>query len=266
MDIEEPSEFNAAMLNLYRMTSVAGLLLQKGKQTLANHMPFSDQRNTQLAELIATMSEGYLSVKRRLRQVLVTYDAGSLLIIIHKDAQLAILMTSKGDIDGISKFASLFMLENSSKFVVDQPVKVVIPVQMAPLQAVPVEVASVLPVSVKTAAVGRYPMHEVAVSEPVVQQAVAEAAPREVSRWPEIREIIDNVLGKVIGRAQINNMVERVCQEKGIADAAQLPLPHAIKLAFAVLEEIPNRNKKASLISEMQHIFEDKKIGSPTWS
>jgi hypothetical protein len=119
--------------------------------------------------------------------------------------------------------------------------------------------------------VGRYPLHEVAASEPVVQQVVAqqvvvEAAPKEVSRWPEIRVVIDNVLGKVMGRAQISNMIERVSTEKGIADPTQLPLPHAIKLAFAVLEEIPNRNKKASLISEMQHIFEDKKIGSPSWS
>lgn len=254
MDIEEPSEFNAAMLNLYRMTSVAGLLLQRGKNTLANHMPFSDQRNTQLAELIAAMSEGYMSVKRRLRQVLITYDGGSLLIIIHKDAQLAILMTSKGDIDGISKFASLFMLENASKFIVDEPVQV----------RAPVQVAAVIPVAMKAPVEFAEP--EVVVVKEPVKAAVVEAAPQEVSRWPEIRIVIDNVLGKVMGRAQINNMVDRVCLEKRITDPTQLLLPQAIKLAFAVLEEIPNRNKKASLISEMQHIFEDKNLGSPTWS
>jgi len=254
MDIEEPSEFNAAMLNLYRMTSVAGLLLQRGKHTLANHMPFSDQRNTQLAELIATMSEGYVSVKRRLRQVLITYDGGSLLIIIHKDAQLAILMTAKGDIDGISKFASLFMLENASKFIVDEPVQV----------RTPMPVAAVIPVAMKAPVEAAQP--EVVVVKEPVKAAVVETAPQEVSRWPDIRIVIDNVLGKVMGRAQISNMVDRVCQEKRIADPTQLPLPQAIKLAFAVLEEIPNRNKKASLISEMQHIFEEKNLGSPTWS
>lgn len=254
MDIEAPSEFNAAMLNLYRMTSVAGLLLQRGKHTLANHMPFSDQRNAQLAELIATMSEGYVSVKRRLRQVLITYDGGSLLIIIHKDAQLAILMTSKGDIDGISKFASLFMLENASKFIVEEPARVTAPVQ----------VAAVIPVAMQAPA--QFAEPEVVVVKEPVKEVVVEVAPQEVSRWPEIRIVIDNVLGKVMGRAQINNMVERVCQERSVIDPTQLPLPQAIKLAFAVLEEIPNRNKKASLISEMQHIFEDKKIGSPTWS
>jgi hypothetical protein len=261
MDIEDPGEFNAAMLNLYRMPSVAGLLLQKGKQTLANHMPFSDLRNAQLAELIATMCEGYSDVNRRLRQVLITYDAGSLLITIRKDTQLAVLMTSKGDIDGISKFASLFMLENPSNFTPENPVAVVTPVQAAPIHG-----ASVVPVSVKTAAAGRYSMHEVVSSEAGVQRAVDEAAAQEVSRWPEIRIVIDNVLGKVMGRAQITRMVERVCQEKGIGDPTQLPLRHAIKLAFAVLEEIPNRNKRASLISEMQHIFEDKNLGSPAWS
>jgi hypothetical protein len=109
-------------------------------------------------------------------------------------------------------------------------------------------------------------MHEVVSSEAGVQRAVDEAAAQEVSRWPEIRIVIDNVLGKVMGRAQITRMVERVCQEKGIGDPTQLPLRHAIKLAFAVLEEIPNRNKRASLISEMQHIFEDKNLGSPAWS
>lgn len=251
MDIDAPSEFNAAMLNLYRMTSVAGLLLQRGKHTLANHMPFSDQRNSQLAELIATMSEGYVSVKRRLRQVLITYDAGSLLIIIHKDAQLAILLTAKGDIDGISKAASLFMLENASKFIVE-PVAVIAPVQ----------VAAVIPVPMQA------PAHfiEPAVVKEPVKVVVVEEAPQEISRWPEIRIVIDNVLGKVMGRAQITNMVERVSGEKGIADPTQLPLPQAIKLAFAVLEEIPNRNKKASLISEMQHIFEEKNIASSTWS
>ncbi|CAN5914366.1 hypothetical protein BH11VER1_BH11VER1_25940 [soil metagenome] len=249
MDIEAPSEFNAAMLNLYRMTSVAGLLLQRGKNTLANHMPFSDQRNSQLAELIATMSEGYVSVKRRLRQVLITYDGGSLLIIIHKDVQLAILMTSKGDIDGISKYASLFMLENAAKFIADQPVEVKAPVQVAAV--IPVVVQAPEPVVV-------------AVKEPV-REVVVEV-PKEVSRWPEIRIVIDNVLGKVMGRAQITNMVERVSLEKGIADLTQLALPQAIKLAFAVLEEIPNRNKKASLISEMQHIFEEKNLGTPSWT
>jgi hypothetical protein len=261
MDIEDPGEFNAAMLNLYRMPSVAGLMLQKGKQTLANHMPFSDQRNAQLAELIATMCEGYSDVKRRLKQVLITYDAGSLLITSRKDTQLAILVTSTGDIDRISKFASLFLLENPSNFAPENPVAVVTPVQAAPVQA-----ASAPPVSVNTAAVGRYTTHEVASSEVVVQQAVVAAAAQEVSRWPEIRIVIDNVLGKVMGRAQITRMMERVCQEKGIGDPTQLPLPHATKLAFAVLEEIPNRNKRASLISEMQHIFEDKNIVSPAWS
>ncbi len=254
MDIEAPSEFNAAMLNLYRMTSVTGLLLQREKITLANHMPFSDQRNSQLAELITTMSEGYVTVKRRLRQVLITYDGGSLLIIIHKDAQLAILMTSKGDIDGISKYASLFMLENVSKFIVEQPVPV----------REPVQVAAVIPVAAQAPA--QAPEPEVVVVKEPVKEVVVVEAPKEVSRWPEIRIVIDNVLGKVMGRAQITNMVERVSLEKGIADPAQLALPLAIKLAFAVLEEIPNRNKKASLISEMQHIFEEKNLGTPTWS
>ncbi len=240
MAVAETQDFNTATLSLYRINGVAGLLLQKGRNMLANHMPFSDQRSAELGEHISKMCAGYTTVQRRLRQVLVAYDAGSLLIVSHQDVQLVLLLTARVELDVVTSAASVFVAEHADRFVF-------IPAERQTNQI-------------------RDPL---APKEMVVTGSVAasngarlrvEQGQPEISRWLDIRKALEGVLGKVMGRAQVSNLIERVCKARENPDPFQLSLEEAREVAFAVLEQIPNRSKRASLSSEIEQAFEKLKI------
>jgi hypothetical protein len=239
MAADEEKDFNTETLNLYRISGVAGLLLQKGENIMANHMPFSDQRATQLGELVRKMTQGYTTVQRNIKQVLLKYDSGALLIVNQADTQLALLLTARVDIDVISNAASVFMAEHAQRLMTASATKARqsnrVQDQNGPREMVVT--------GSKAASNGA--------------KLLVEAPKPEISRWPEIRRELENLLGKVMGRAQVNKLVERVCIEKKIADPFQLTVVKAKELAMSVLEEIPNRSKRAALSTELKQTFEE---------
>jgi len=239
MGAAEDKDFNTETLNLYRISGVAGLLLQKGQNVLANHLPFSDQRSEQLGELIRKMTEGYSSVQRNVRQVLVNYDSGTLLVLHHTDTLLALLLTSRADLDVVSNAASVFMSEHADHLRL---------------------------VSISKGKAEDTPRNPEAPREMVVTGSKAasngarlmvEKATPEISRWPEIRRVLESLLCKVMGRAQTGNMIKRVCTDNNITDPFQLPTKKCMELAMLVLEQIPNRSKRAALEAELTQTIKD---------
>ena len=235
------TDFHTATLGLYRINGVAGLLLQKGGNQLANHMPFPDMRTVELGEHVAQMAQGYATVKRRMRQVLVTYDSGSLLIVIQQDVQLVLLLTSRADLSLVANAAAVFLTDHTGAFAAASGEKQSQAFQdpRAPREMV---------VTGSLAATNGARLR----TEPAVP---------EISRWPDVRKLLEKVLGKVMGRAQVNSLISRVCQEKhGSEDAFQLPLAASKDLARAVLSQVPNRAKRASLLSELEQAFQEASL------
>jgi hypothetical protein len=236
----EPPDFNTATLNLYRISGVAGLLFQKGQNMLANHMPFSDQRTVELGGVILKMCKGYAAVRRHVRLVLVAYDAGSLLIVIHEEAQLALLLTARAEMDVVASAATVFMAEQAERleFVSSERQTNELRDPLAPKEMV------------------------VTGSQAASRGArlLAEQPKPEISRWQEVRKAVERTLSKVMGRAQVANLIERVSREKGLPDLFQLTTERGKELAVQVIEQVPNRSKRASLLTELGHAFEELKL------
>jgi len=239
MAAQEDRDFNTETLNLYRITGVAGLLLQKGRNILANHLPFSDQRAEQLGELVCKMTEGYTSVQRNIRQVMVNYDSGVLLVVNQTDTQLALLLTARADLDVVSNAAAVFMAEHA------EHLRYISTARSKPAEKPrnPESPREMVVTGSRAATNGA--------------KLLAEPPKPEMSRWPETRRLLENLLGKVMGRAQTNNLIKRVCAEKKIDDPFQLSAQKCMELGITVLDQIPNRSKRASLVSELQQAFKD---------
>jgi hypothetical protein len=240
MAVAENQDFNTATLSLYRLSGVAGLLLQKGRNMLANHMPFSDRRTQELGERIAKMCEGYATVQRKLRQVLVSYDSGSLLIVAHQEAQLVLLLTARVELDMVASAAAVFLSENADRLLI------------VPAERQTNEIRDPLA-----------PREVVVTGSRAASQEArfrAEQPKPEISRWPEVRKALEAILGKVMGRAQMTNLIERAAREKSLPDLFQLSTERGKEFALEVLEQIPNRSKRASLLAELEHTFEDLKL------
>ena len=262
MPSEPPVDFAAATMSLYRLGGVGGVLLQKGENILANHLPYSDRRGQELAGLVRQLIDGYQSVNRTMRQVLFMYDGGSLLVLSHRDIILVILLGPEADMDLASRSGSVFLSENSSRLA------------FVPAQRTTNNIPDPLAVSNGSRSNGNgngngsrgaivaqaEPAPVRRIEAPVVEVAATTPTAEDLAAWPKIRKLLESVLGKVVGRAQINKLIERTLSDLGIVDPTRMRAGDARSVAFTVMEEIPNRAKRSALKAELESILQEKNL------
>jgi hypothetical protein len=244
------SEISAATIHLYRISGVVGLLLNKGGSQLANHMPFADVRTNELGDYVTQMAAGYTQVKRRVRQVLMLFDSGSLLVTIKDQIQLALLLTPQADLDKASLAAGAFLTDYASQLeaakVEVAKVETAAPTPPVKLDTMKVPTRPepkpdsdpvVVPVAFATAVNG----------VPVLEKAILAEPLHEV--WPKVTEILESILGKVMGSAQATRLIERMSEDKHGKDVSNISPAAAKSLARCVLEQVPNRAKRDALLS-----------------
>jgi hypothetical protein len=71
---------------------------------------------------------------------------------------------------------------------------------------------------------------------------------------------VEGVLGKVMGRAQASNMIQRTIDEANIPDPYRLSTTEVRKLAVKVIEQVPNTSKRRQLLVELDASMEHLKI------
>lgn len=233
-------DFQTATLNLYRLSGVAGVLLRKGGNQLANHMPFPDVRTLELGEQVGQMAAGYQTVNRQVRQVLVSYDAGALLVMMQADAQLVLLLTSRANLDAISNAASVFLKDH------EMDLEGVSPDKRTPEFRDPNAPKEVVVTGSAVSSNGARLREEMRLPE--------------FSRWPEVRKALEKVMAKVMGRAQVQSLISRVSAGALHGEAPRLSTEDAKNLARAVLGQVPNRSKRDALLSELEQAFQDSQL------
>lgn len=255
------SEISAATLHLYRITGVVGLLLIKGGNQLANHMPFADVRTNELGAHVTQMVAGYDQVKRRVRQVLMLFDSGSLLLVIRDNVQLALLLTPQADLDKASLAAGAFLTDYASQLEAAEvgvakveaatptpPIKldtIKVPTRSAPKPESDPEVVPVAFAAVDDAV----PVREKAILAEPVHDA-----------WPKVSEVLETILGKVMGNAQAVRLINRMTESKYGKDVSKISPADAKALARAVLDQVPNKAKRDTLLSELEHALAEAKL------
>jgi hypothetical protein len=245
----DSSDLSAATLHLYRITGVVGLLLMKSGNPLANHMPFADVRTNELGAYVSQMTAGYDQVKRRVRQVLMAFDSGTLLIVMKEQIQLALMLTPQADLDKASLAAGAFLTDYAAQLDAAAPTakleKEKEPEKPRPVVVKPESGPVMVPVAV-------------AVDEPVREKALIAEPLHDV--WPKVTAILETILGKVMGHAQAVRLISRMSEAKHGKDVSVINLTDARALARAVLEQVPNKAKRDALLSELEHTLAEAKL------
>ncbi len=247
------SDISAATLHLYRITGVVGLLLMKGGSQLANHMPFADLRTSELGGHVTQMAGGYSQVQRRVRQILMLFDSGALLIVMKDQIQLTLLLTPQADLDKASLSAGAFLADYAAQL--EEAAPTVQVAELAPV-AQSIHVAQVAKETmVNDDGVAAIPV-AISFDESIREKALRE----EDSVWPKASSILETILGKVMGNAQAVRLISRMCVASHGTDAPLIGAVQARALAVSVLEQVPNRAKRDALLSELEHALNESKL------
>lgn len=217
----------AAVAALQRLEGVAGVMLMKGRNTVHRQMPFSEGRALDLGEILFRMLDGYRQVRRKMRQIYLEFDGGTLLAVIQEESVLVYLLTARADADLAASAASVLLNDHA-----------------ALLSTLTTEAG---------AATGKTGdgIEELVVSHPRRLQEMTEKAEVVVNNWGQVRRALEGILGKVMGRAQVANLIDRTLEDTGTGDPYRLAPPQVRKLAAGVIEHIPNVAKRRQLMTEL---------------
>lgn len=223
-----------AAASLQRLEGVAGVMLFKGRNTIHRQMPFSETRAEELREVIEQMLDGYRQVRRKVRQIYLEFDGGVLLVLVQESAVMLFFLTSRADPDLAASAASVMLNDHAAAL--DRASSDSQPVALQPDG-----------------------IEELVVTSPRALSQITEKAEPTVNQWGAVRKCVEGVLGKVMGRAQASNLIERTIEDAGIPDPYRLPVTDVRKLATAIIEHIPNTSKRRQLLVELESAMEHLK-------
>lgn len=222
--------------SLQRLEGVAGVMLFKDRHVIHRQMPFSDARAEELRDVICQMLGGYRQVRRKIRQIYLEFDGGVLLLVVQDDVAMLFFLTSRADADLAASAASVMLNDHA---------------------AVLASASSEAQPAATSAADG---VEELFVTSPRALTQITEKAELVVNQWGTVRKRVENVLGKVMGRAQASNLVERTIEEAKISDPYRLPAAGVQKLAASIIEHVPNTAKRRQLLVELDAALEDLEL------
>ncbi len=220
--------------SLQRLDGVAGVMLFKGQNTIHRQMPFSDMRADNLREIISQMLDGYRQVRRRIHQIYLEFDGGVLLLVLKDEAVMLFFLTSRADSDLAASAASVMVNDHAALL----------------------HAASTEPQPVSRQPDG---IEELVVTSPRALSQITDKAEPTVNQWGAVRKCVEGVLGKVMGRAQASNLIERTIEEAQISDPYRLTVTDVRKLAVSVIEHVPNLSKRRQLLVELEAAMEHLK-------
>ncbi|MEZ5384087.1 MAG: hypothetical protein R3F13_01090 [Prosthecobacter sp.] len=219
---------------LQRLEGVAGVMLFKGRNMIHRQMPFSEGRAEELRGVIEQMLDGYRQVRRKVRQIYLEFDGGVLLVLMQDESVMLFFLTSRADADLAASAASVMLNDHAAAL----------------------DRASSDPQFATSQPDG---IEELVVTSPRALSQITEKAEPTVNQWGAVRKCVEGVLGKVMGRAQASNLIERSIEEAGIADPYRLPATDVRKLATAIIEHVPNTSKRRQLLVELESAMEHLK-------
>ena len=223
----------AAVAALQRLEGVAGVMLFKGRNTIHRQMPFSEGRALDLTGILSQMLDGYRQVRRKMRQIYLEFDGGVLLVLIQEESVLVFLLTARGDADLAASAATVLLTDHATL-----------------LTSLSAEPGASTPRNEDG-------IEELVVTSPRRLQEMTDKAEVVVNNWGQVRKQVESILGKVMGRAQLTLMIDRVMARSGIQDPYRLPPAEVRKLAEALIGQVPNTTKRQALLSELHTLLAD---------
>jgi len=219
-----------AAMALHRLTGVNGLLLLKGSTLVASNVPFPESRTEALVTAVQRLAEGYRQVKREVSLVWLEFQHVRVALVQKQEAALVLLLSSKADADTILGAASVFLAEHADK------------------------ISQLSPEPFKPSADG---VEELIVTKARATEVLLEKAEATINVWPAARKGIERLLGKVMGRAQAVNLIDRSIAASGVSDPYRMTREELRALGSRILQQVPNVARQRALEAELNVLWEE---------
>jgi hypothetical protein len=102
-NLEPPPE------QLCRIDGMAGILLQQQGRILISDFPLHSSETERVADLARRMCLGFQNARRVLRQVIIGYPCGHLIVVSRDDTQLILLLLDDAALDSACKAAAAYL-------------------------------------------------------------------------------------------------------------------------------------------------------------
>lgn len=219
-----------AAMALHRLTGVTGLLLLKGQTLLTANVPFPESRTEALVAAIQRLMDGYRQVKREVSQVWLEFQHVRVALIQKQEAAVVLLLSPKADVDTVLGAASVFLAEHAERIS-----------QMSPE-----------PLSAPSDGV-----EEMIVTKARATEVLIEKAEATINVWPSARKGIERLLGKVMGRAQAVNLIDRSIAASGVSDPYRMTREELRALGSRILKQVPNLARQRALEAELNTLWDE---------
>ena len=219
-----------AAMALHRLTGVTGLLLLKGTSLVASNVPFPESRTEALVAAVQRLADGYRQVKREVSLVWLEFQHVRVALVQKQEACLVLLLSSKADTDTVLGAASVFLAEHAER------------------------ISQLSPEPVKPSADG---VEELIVTKARATEVLIEKAEATINVWPAARKGIERLLGKVMGRAQAVNLIDRSIAASGVSDPYRMTREQLRALGSRILQQVPNVARQRALEAELNALWEE---------
>lgn len=219
-----------AAMALHRLTGVTGLLLFKGSHLLTANVPFPQSKTDSLVIAIQRLADGYRQVKREVPLVWLEFQHVSVALVQKQEAALVLLLSSKADADTVLGAATVFLAEHADRISQMSPEP-----QSAPADGV----------------------EELIVTKARATEVLIEKAEATINVWPAARKGIERLLGKVMGRAQAVNLIDRSIAASGVSDPYRMTREELRALGSRILKQVPNLARQRALEAELNALWEE---------
>ena len=225
----------AAAAALQRLEGVAGVMLFKGQHVIHRQMPFAEARAEELRTRLEEMLSGYRQVRRRMRQLFLEFDGGRLLVALQEEAVLVFFLTSRADPDLVASSASVLLTDHAAALVAASS-------------------------AARPAAMNGAEIENLYVTSPQALVQITQKIEPVINHWGAVRQCVEGLLGKVMGRGQAIRLIERAIESAQITDPYRLPHGDVRKLASSILEHVPNSSKRRQLLAELEASLAELKL------
>ncbi len=219
-----------AAMALHRLTGVSGLLLLKGTALVASNVPFPESRTQALVAAVQRLADGYRQVKREVSLVWLEFQHVRVALVQKQEACLVLLLSPKADTDTVLGAASVFLDEHSER---------------------------ISQLSLETFKPTADGVEELIVTKARAAEVLVEKAEATINVWPAARKGIERLLGKVMGRAQAVNLIDRCISASGVSDPYRMTREQLRALGSQILQQVPNVARQRALEAELNALWEE---------
>lgn len=205
--------------DLYAQPGVTGTCLQLSASVLAHDLPFADATAAVLAAQVNRLMASYEGVGRGIWQVVAGFDNTWAIILTRDHLRLTILLKPGTDPAQISTRGTRLLLEMKL-----EPAPVVV-------QAPPA-------------------------AEPEPPQSVIQAITSRTVKREDFEQTLCTLMGRVAGNAQVAKLMQMEFKAAGLNGSTTLTPEQARKIGGSILQHIPNRGKRESLVLEFVSLLD----------